>query len=262
MKKALLVLSLFLCMFFLAPVVQAADIDENNVKELISKANIVPGLTYGRETKHITLTDDWTIPAWDMFGEADFRFYVMKTDVLKTPRGGRYQDFIKNIVAVNKGSYKKGDEILVVLLHKDIPIADFKNWIFRPWLKFDKNFGADTWYYMKIGNQWYGKVQFALARALITGVENFRDFVCNGPDDPDFIEINGNSITVAKLRNILCFHEEHNDLYLGKEIKRPSPYNVSVNGVPLEGHYEAEGKTTFVITPIPEKMPQAWADWK
>jgi len=250
---------LFVFSAFSPAPVNAGGIDDANIKELISKSKIVPGLTYGRETKRIILTEDWTIPQWDQFSEAYFRFFVMTLDVLKTPIDGRYR--IDNIVAANKGSYKKGDEILAVLLHRDISYDTFKHWIFRPWLKFNNKGSSKEWYFVKIGGQWYGKPLFAISRSLITSVENFRDFICNGPEDPDFIEINGNSITVAKLRNLLCFHVEHNDLYIGRKIERPEAFNISVNGNPLKEHFDAKEKTTFEITPIPENMPEAWVNW-
>ena len=164
MKKALFIWLLILPMFLLVPFAQASEIDEENIRELISKAEIVPGLTYGRETRRVILTEDWTIPRWDIFGDAEFRFFVMNPNVLRTPRGGRYQDFITNITGANRGSYEKGDEILVVLLHKDIDFNTFKHWIFRPWLKFERDFGSQNWSYVRIGNQWYGKPVFAFGR--------------------------------------------------------------------------------------------------
>ena len=264
MKKALLIWLLILSMFLLAPSAQAGGVDEENIRELISKAEIVPGLTYGRETKRVILTEDWTIPRWDPFGEGNFRFFVMNPNVLRTPEGGRYPDFITNITGAGRGSYKKGDEILVVLLHKDISFDTFKHWIFRPWLRFARNFGSQNWFYVRIGNQWYGKPRGALSQSLITGVENFRDFICNGQGDPDFIEVDGNSVTVAKLRYMLCPHADHNDFYAGRDKRpeRPEAFNIKVDGQPIADHFESEERTTFEITPIPENMPRSWIEWR
>jgi len=229
----------------------ASELDDQNTMQLLANTSKVR--SYGDFCWEMEFTGDWKIP----FEYDEFRFYVMDTDAIRTPKGNySYPNFSRQFVRSLKKEFKPKDKALVVCLPVEISFNQFKESIFKPWGQQTKAGSSKTWLFPRFGKGVLAKSEGHYGHTWLTGVRSIQDFMCLGKNDPQIIKIDGDTITF-KSYGYICFEAQH------KENWPDNPFAdkwQDEEGNNLLGRRLEAGKTYTLTFLRSFNLPSGWDD--